>query len=379
MEYSGWTDTCCQVLERQFEVEGDQRLAWLVRCTYIIEQTSKIDRHKNRDDAVQDEKEARFMLRGLEAQFREWKDSIPQHLITSGSKYPLSNHLRSPDVARLTRPGALHIATTFAELYLNASPLLRYGTQRTPSKNMVPSPINPEPARLARCLPILRGLFDELCALPQSAFTPVTSIDWGKLIQITILSLRLSLPLTTQCTGWDDAAAREVLQFGAFLEQFSRPDTEQEQRPRAPGSGISVLSASKIVFNVVRHKYEGRLAKLQAPDMAVVRGLRGCPMLDGSLEEYFPAWDPAISAPSMGTIGWSGHAVSSGEAVEGSGSSGTSLTGDVSMGQGGESSSSLDDMWSAMTQNWAGDEAPVQPTMGTGGSGLGGCPYDHGR
>ncbi len=112
-----------------------------------------------------------------------------------------------------------------------------------------------------------------------------------------------------------------------------------------------MLSASKIVFNVVRHKYEGRLAKIQVPELPLVRGLRGCPMLDGSLEEYFPAWDPAINTPPSltgGTIEWS------------SGHSGTtSLTGEQPLADGGEQQQQpplLNDMWSTMTQSWPNDD-----------------------
>ena len=88
LEYNNWTATCCEVLERQPEVKGDQRLASLVRAIHIIDQTGKIDRHRNGDDPLQDEQEARFMIRGIEAQFHEWKANIPQHLIMAGSESP---------------------------------------------------------------------------------------------------------------------------------------------------------------------------------------------------------------------------------------------------------------------------------------------------
>lgn len=87
MEYNKWTGTCCDVLDRQFEVEGDRRLSALVRCNHIIDQTGKIDRHRNGDDPLQDEQEARYMIRGIEAQFREWRDNIPAHLVGTGSKF----------------------------------------------------------------------------------------------------------------------------------------------------------------------------------------------------------------------------------------------------------------------------------------------------
>ncbi|KAH7358961.1 hypothetical protein B0T11DRAFT_110346 [Plectosphaerella cucumerina] len=353
VEYNKWTETCCEVLERRYEVRGDQTLCWLVRCTYIIDQTGKID-HPAKADG-DDEREARFKLKGVETQFREWKDKIPQHLLTNGS--------------------ALHIATTFAELYIYASPLLRFGVPRSGSKGAARSPLVPLPDRIAACIPVLRSFLDVISVLPQSAFIPVTTVDWGKIIQFTILCLRISLPLPA-CPGWNDAAARESLQFGAFLERFSQASEgdEEESQPRPAGSSITVLSASKVVFAVVKHKYEGRLARMQASDMAVAaKGLRGCPMLDGSLESYFPSWDPAISTTSTMALDWYAQNLQTMAMVDGGSSGSSSLAGDMNMTEGDRSG--FQAAWPAMNLGWPSDELIVDSAVQP--NGLPKCPIDH--
>lgn len=155
---------------------------------------------------------------------------------------------------------------------------------------------------------------------------------------MTILGLRLSLPLPA-CPGWDDAFAREQLQFGAFLEGFTRGDGRETTGFMPSGvatTGMNVLAASRIVFDVVRQKYEGRLAKIGKTELAqesaldvpsqpqpetsstaedltiaapAAMTLGGCPMLDGSLDSYIPMWDQDLEAPPpvlSGLLDWEG-------------------------------------------------------------------------
>ncbi|ROT34674.1 hypothetical protein SODALDRAFT_329536 [Sodiomyces alkalinus F11] len=311
LEYTQWTSICCGVLERRSDVEGDSTLSWLVRCAHIIEETCKLDR----PGPDVDDKKSRFMLLGLESQFREWCSRIPSTSMPSGS--------------------ALHIMTGFTELYLYASPLLRLGKPKKAQPGLCGAPLEIDPDRLFHALPILRRLLDAFAALPSSALIPLTSIDWGKFVQVTILGLRLSMPLPG-CPAWDDAFARQQLRFGVFLGRFSQGDGRETKGLMPPGvatTGTNVVAASRIVFGVVRQKYEGRLAKLgqnkpapksaldvqsqpqpdtssAAQDLAMTiptaTRLRGCPMLDGSLDGYIPMWDQDLEAPPMlsGLLSW---------------------------------------------------------------------------
>lgn len=270
----------------------------------------------------------------------------------------------------------MHIATTFAELYIYASPLLRFGVPRSGSKGAARSPLVPLPDRLAACVPVLRSFLDVISVLPQSAFIPVTTVDWGKIIQFTILCLRISLPLPA-CPGWNDTAARESLQFSAFLDRFAQT-ADSEEEPRPAGASITVLSASKVVFAVVKHKYEGRIARMQTSDMAVSnKGLRGCPMLDGSLESYFPAWDPAIPSTSTMALDWytqNMQPINLSRSAGGSSGS-SSMAGDMCPVEGDRPG--FQATWPSMSMNmgWPDDELMVDSAVHP--NGLPKCPVDH--
>ncbi|KAM0322718.1 hypothetical protein ACHAQA_009309 [Verticillium albo-atrum] len=310
LEHTAWTAVCCDVLERRSPVPSDQTLSWLVRFAHVIEATNKLDcfgpqaEEKSRN-------QARLMLLGLESQFNEWKARVPADLMSQSL--------------------ALSILTTFTDLYLHASPILRFSPHRSADKTLL---LPCETPRLRHCLPVLRTLLDTLAALPAAAYAPLTTSDWGKIIQITILALRLSFPLAA-CPAWDDAAARAALDFGGFLDRFAGDEADARAEEAAASAGspkIDVLAASRLVFGVVRGKYLGRLAKLEAPEMALARGVRGCPMLDGSMEGYFPAWDPDLTAPAPGGLwlgesrGWDAGLLEEGQAVQ--------------------------DVWSTMTLEW---------------------------
>lgn len=339
LEHTAWTATCCDVLERRSPVPSDQTLAWFVRFAHIIETTHKLDYLGPEGGGEKTRDEARLMLLGLESQFNEWSARIPRDLLSQSL--------------------GLSILTTFADLYLHAAPIHRFAPPRPGPRTHL---LSAEAPRLRHCLPALRALLDTLAALPAADFAPLATSDWGKIIQVTILSLRLSFPLAA-CPSWDDAAARAVLDFGGFLDRFVGEEAAAAAGG-APARGapvggapadppkIDVLTASKLVFGIVRAKYRGRLAKLETPETTLARGARGCPMLDGSLDGYFPAWDPDLTAPAPGAL-WLGE----------------SRPWDAGLLDDG--GPSVQDVWSTMTLEW--------PAEGDGMGGEMGMEMDHGE
>ncbi|KAG7113075.1 Transcription factor himD like protein [Verticillium longisporum] len=324
LEHTAWTATCCDVLERRSPVPSDQTLAWFVRFANIIETTHKLD-YLGPEGSEKSRDQARLMLLGLESQFNEWRARIPRHL--------LSHSL------------GLSILTTFTDLYLHAAPIHRFAPPCTGPRTHL---LSAEAPRLRHCLPVLRALLDTLAALPAADFAPLATSDWGKIIQVTILSLRLSFPLAA-CPSWDDAAARAVLDFGGFLDRFAGDDAAAAAAGGAPAGAeapkIDVLTASKLVFGIVRAKYRGRLAKLETPETTLARGARGCPMLDGTLDGYFPAWDPDLTAPAPGGL-WLGE----------------SRPWDAGLLD--DEGSSVQDVWSTMTLEWPAEGDGTGAEMG---------------
>ncbi|GJC97220.1 Zn 2cys6 transcription factor [Colletotrichum higginsianum] len=261
LSYTSWTATCCDLLERGSALKGDHTLAWLARLLHITEEASETT--KNIPRTEQAKQQAHFMLLGLESQLRDWQSQIPSSL---------------GDV------NSIKIAILFTEIFLLAGPVYRLTSV---SKVGDPSLGPPIPApRLERCLTLLRSLFDFIVNLDKAALVEMSSIDWGRFIQATIVAIRLSFPLPL-CPEWDHARAREQLQFDSYLAKLS---THHEELTPSTKS-MDVLSASKLVFAVIKRKYEGRVANIDTPVNKLPRSMRGCPMFDGSLDAYFPIWD----------------------------------------------------------------------------------------
>ncbi|TQN73413.1 hypothetical protein CSHISOI_02078 [Colletotrichum shisoi] len=261
LSYTSWTATCCDLLERGSALKGDHTLAWLARLLHITEEASETTKIVPRTE--QAKQQTHFMLLGLESQLRDWQSQIPGSL---------------GDV------NSIKIAILFTEIFLLAGPVYRLTSV---SKVGDPSLGPPIPApRLERCLTLLRSLFDFIVNLDKAALIEMSSIDWGRFIQATIVAIRLSFPLPL-CPEWDHARAREQLQFDSYLAKLS---THHEELTPSTKS-MDVLSASKVVFAVIKRKYEGRVANVDTPVNKLPRSMRGCPMFDGSLDAYFPIWD----------------------------------------------------------------------------------------
>jgi hypothetical protein len=123
----------------------------------------------------------------------------------------------------------------------------------------------------------------------------------------------------TECPDFDSAWARQTLRLSEFLNLMSGDgdgdgddgtstssrSSKAAQPPAAAPSKVDVLSASRVVFGVVKEKYDKRVegaerAARAAEAAAKMRQPIDCPMLDGSLEDYLPLWDPNIGAGKGG-------------------------------------------------------------------------------
>lgn len=283
LSYTSWTATCCDLLERGSALKGDHTLAWLARLLHITEEASETTKNVPRTE--QAKQQAHFMLLGLESQLRDWQSQIPSSLgDVSTFSLSCSYEGRRVSCANNSTKDSIKIAILFTEIFLLAGPVYRLTSV---SKVGDPSLGPPIPApRLERCLTLLRSLFDFIVNLDKAALIEMSSIDWGRFIQATIVAIRLSFPLPL-CPEWDHARAREQLQFDSYLAKLS---THHEELTPSTKS-MDVLSASKVVFAVIRRKYEGRVANIDTPVNKLPRSMRGCPMFDGTLDAYFPIWD----------------------------------------------------------------------------------------
>lgn len=168
-------------------------------------------------------------------------------------------------------------------------------------------PFRPTHARLTACVDAV-ARFLALLTASSSSLAHFCTGDWGRLVLAVVVAMRLSFPLAAEygagSLDWDSAWARDRLGFAAFLEAMTA-DTGTDLTTAAKRA--DVVSASKVVIAVVKEKYEKRLAALlrqqQEEEQEALLSMSKCPMLDGSLDRYFPLWDgsvgPAVSMPSL--------------------------------------------------------------------------------
>jgi hypothetical protein len=349
-----------------------------VRLERLIEETN--DLRRTQRGHSQSESHINLMLRGMENQLTEWEATIAT---------------TTPSLA--TAP-SIRIATLFARIFLSGAPLLKLPSVKLPTLDAASS-FRADPARLLSVVPHLHKLYEYFLTLAPGDINAFIGIEWGALILSVILGFRMSFPLVV-CPEWDDGAAREVLGFKGYLERLCRMWGEDGEGVRlmpvtGEGAGVGgagggaggqrrsmdVLSASKIVLEVVKRKFGRRVAKLEGERVRAGRekereqhqqqeeqqqresmlagmpphphphigvglhdsAVSGCPMMDGSLEPYYPYWDETFTNNMVANA----FAAAEGR---GEGEGPTQMPGGGGIGDG---IGVQNDLWAAMTMGWA--------------------------
>jgi hypothetical protein len=248
------------------------------------------------------------------------------------------------------------IALLFTRVFLSGAPLLKLPSVKlhpldnnTNNHNPSSTTFTADPQRLMAIVPALHELYEFLLALPPAEITAFGGVEWTALIMAVILGFRMSLPLVV-CPEWDDGAAWGVVWFGVYIDRFcglgggggrgeDGASALADLAPEGGGGGgggggqggksVDVISASRIVLEMVRNKFRKRVARLEAAKAAaaavqqreqeqgqhqhqqhveamlatatptrrgVVPAHSGCPMMDGSLEPYYPYWDETFDS-----------------------------------------------------------------------------------
>ncbi|KAF4465284.1 hypothetical protein FALBO_7874 [Fusarium albosuccineum] len=299
--WTSWTATCCDVLQRCAEVDGDMAMSYLVRLANLTNTANK----SIRDNNAQSEQQVQLLLLGVEAQYREIKETMVPHI---------------------ARSAPVKLADLFVDVFLPGGAVF-YCSRGKP---VPPGFIYPSSYQLRRSVPNIRTLFEYILSLGQSAFLSFTSVDWTKFILSVILAVRLSFPMP-EIPDWDDAWARSELGFEAFLKAMCDGADLTPANTR-----VDVLSAGRVVLRVVLAKYDRRLSTLMTPALTTAGakesggGIQGCPMFDRSMEQYISAWDTGFDMSSVMP----------------------------SHGQEGQQPV-FHDLWATMTMSWANDDAQM--------------------
>jgi hypothetical protein len=341
LSYTNYTAKCCALLERDSAVKGDQVLVWLVRIQRILEEVSQL-RRTNKVSG-QNEYQIALMLKGMESQVAEWASGMSPELLSIRKHTPNSYPHPNRPACLLTTVrdvASIRLALLFTKNFVPAAPLLKLPMPKTKrAADASSSPYTPDAARLATVVPDVRAFFDWVLTLPASELNSFSGTEWARFILMVILAFRLSFPVP-DCPAWDHAWAREEIGFGTYLERFERMGFEDggSDGDHAAATAMDVLNAGKVVLAVVRKKWEKRAGRMRVmqqkrkgvdvegqqqqdrqlgfeagmPPLDMVgdgmdpmlldKSMQGCPMMDGSLESYYPLWDESFSSSGLGAM-----------------------------------------------------------------------------
>ncbi|KAK4232379.1 hypothetical protein QBC38DRAFT_95131 [Podospora fimiseda] len=435
--YTSFTAKCCDMLERHSAIKGDQILVWKVRLQRLIEETNDL-RRTNRGHS-QSEYQIGLMIRGMETQLSEWEERMTPEYITiptvrlailftrlflSGApllKLP-SVKLPALDAASSFRADPVRLLSSIPTLHTSYEYFLSLSAEEINSFTGVEWG--------GFILSVILGF--------RMSFPLVVCPEWSD--KTARGMIRFGDYMDRMCKMGEennkDAAGFVMSKFNAATGEKEK-ENDKSQPPT-----MDVLSASKVVLGVVRKKFLSRVAKvegmsLQSPSASAsasasappppaapvvqqqqhsvfqmpvsvpvasptnnaTRGkvqhdpsIGGCPMMDGSLEGYYPLWDEMYATTSGLNMaaGASHHhhhhhhnhqhaqhvmAVSQSQSPTGMvpvTTTGMDLEGagiSVPMGQDQDQQQQqqnvvYDDLWAAMTMGWA--------TQAGGMSGFGG-------
>lgn len=135
-----------------------------------------------------------------------------------------------------------------------------------------------------------------LTSIEESVYLRFATMDWARLVVVTILALRLSFPIPGY-PQYDDVWARSRMQFSEFLDAISADSELTPARKR-----VDVTSATRVVMGLVRDKYKVQLEQHLAKEREKPEKITfTCPYLDGSMEGSL-SWmgvDPALEAAPL--------------------------------------------------------------------------------
>ncbi|KAI0522226.1 hypothetical protein F5B22DRAFT_465887 [Xylaria bambusicola] len=365
LRYSPQLSRCAEVLDRNSELEQDHHLAWLVRFQYIFEELIDVQRNFERGPRDHQSEMQRNLIRaGLEAQFRDFKQKMPEQYASTTS---------------------IFLASQVTEAIMLAPALMRI-----PRKFGAQDAEQASSRSLLHAAQVIRSVFDHILSLMPRPFAGFCGADYGRFIVTMVFSYRLSFPLLASCRDYDVAQGRRILDLGAVLQQLvdSAEDDIQENGEAAKGkkagapAGVGkkskktdAASALKVVLRSVKVKFDEKSAAFEAmsaaatgEEWAVRDSGSSCPMINGSLDSYISLWAGQQQPQTQGTGSYATSLTSSsGLATTEAASSipgldsGASFVGPMAqMELSGEDKPLMyHDLWTSMTLGWAGDMGDV--------------------
>ncbi|KAI1140797.1 hypothetical protein F5Y05DRAFT_402882 [Hypoxylon sp. FL0543] len=338
LRYTPWMAKCCDMLEQYSDLEQDHILAWLVRLQYILNEYEELHRsYKKPDTGSPNEHQRKFVQLGLETQLRDFQSKISGHISTTP---------------------CILMASLAADAYILAAPVMQ--TFRPRADDCV----NPliDASKLLAATYTVRAFFDYVTSLSAEQIGYFCGGDIGRLILTIILAYRLSFPLQV-CPSYDYTQGRKIIEFDAVLTKLSAIENggedgiEKDDDASGKAAGrtskkVNVVTAFKVVLGSLKSKYDKKSADLEAAAQEHSKKMHGCPMLDGSLDQYLPLWEgnmnftnssyatPSLNESSL-PIPMNDQVLNSGVQSERT--------------PGSSKPAVFHDLWATMTMGWATD------------------------
>ncbi|KAL2203527.1 hypothetical protein CC79DRAFT_1060891 [Sarocladium strictum] len=306
---TSWILKCCADLERAAINSYDLSLVALARIGVMYTQAaSTISTAGN-----ESEEQRRLLLLGLETRLQQLQQQLPASILNSRS---------------------VKLSILYMELYLNSAGILKKPRPRKSSRE--DESLDPEPLRLITATGATRRFLDHILTLNRQEFSTLTAVDWCRIVITIIFAVRLSLPLAN-CPEFDTSWARSQIGLSDFLNQIC---AQHDMEP-SPGV-VDTLHATRVILKVVQRKFEQRVQAAEVQEAATMQGMGqiGCPLLDGSLDQYLAQWNPETNSVPFTT-------------------SSTAMTDNQSGNRGqdrtahGGQQPVFHDIWATMTMGWA--------------------------
>ncbi|KAJ2969630.1 hypothetical protein NUW58_g9941 [Xylaria curta] len=364
LRYSPQLSRCAEALEQKSELEQDHHLVWLVRLQYIFEELVEVQRNFDRGPRDHQSEMQRNIIRvGLDAQFRDFKQRMPENCGSMTS---------------------ILLVSLLTEAFIVAPPLFRM-PRKFGGKDITETIASD---RLLYAAHKIRAVFYHTTSLAPREFGGLSGPDYARFIVTVIIAYRLSFPMLAICREYDVAQGRRILDLGEMLRRLiEAPDDEAQEEGDLKGKGgqrggagtakkprkSDAVSALRVVLRSVRLKFEEKSAALEAMSAAATgeelttsRDFGSvCPMLNGSLDQYIPLWAGQQSGGSYATSqtsssGMVTDALSSVLGVD-QGTPFAGPMGQMGLGMGTFEDKTLmyHDLWATMTMGWAGDIGEV--------------------
>ncbi|KAL6851846.1 hypothetical protein J3F83DRAFT_757501 [Trichoderma novae-zelandiae] len=268
-----WASIAVEILEQNAQTEADRKLAALVRLSILGSDVSDAMNERVKDTV----RNSQLILVGLEQRYQQIRTNILASCPGASDKEPIRMQIM------------------FLDIFFDAGSLLTFPVAKPLSSVLKSVRIPPLIPKIYSATKKIRVFLEYVGDLDDRSLLSFTVNDWTRLIIVLTLAFRLSFPLGV-CPDFDWTWANSEMQLDQFLSKVSR-----EADTTVDSNGI--LSANRVVFGLLKSKFNRRLSSLS--DEPVIPSSRtfGCPMMSGGSSLADAQWSSefAPSEPSTDT------------------------------------------------------------------------------